>query len=412
MLLNRLWIGLFLIALFLGLYKLLFLNDLLIFKEIVEALFTSAKNAFELALYLTGALCLWLGIMEIGEKGGAVKILSKFFKPFFTKLFPEIPENHSAHGSIMMNFSANMLGLDNAATPLGLKAMNQLQELNPDKKTASNAQIMFLVLNTSGLTVIPVSILAYRTAAGSNSPNEVFLPILISTFVATLVGLIGVSIRQKINLFQPIILTYLGSMVLGISLLLIWLYHYPQYIDPVSNVGGNLLLFSVICFFILLGIRSKINVYDSFIEGAKGGFSVAIKIVPYLVAILVAIGVFRASGAMDFLLIGLKNLFNLIGLVSTEFIDALPTALMKPFSGGAARGMMLETFNTHGVDSFVAKLAATFQGSTETTFYVLALYFGSVGITKTRYATGYGLLADLAGIITAIFMAYLFYSTS
>jgi spore maturation protein SpmB len=271
---------------------------------------------------------------------------------------------------------------------------------------------MFLVLNTSGLTVIPVSILAYRTAAGSNSPNEVFLPILISTFVATLVGLIGVSIRQKINLFQPIILTYLGSMVLGISLLLIWLYHYPQYIDPVSNVGGNLLLFSVICFFILLGIRSKINVYDSFIEGAKGGFSVAIKIVPYLVAILVAIGVFRASGAMDFLLIGLKNLFNLIGLVSTEFIDALPTALMKPFSGGAARGMMLETFNTHGVDSFVAKLAATFQGSTETTFYVLALYFGSVGITKTRYATGYGLLADLAGIITAIFMAYLFYSTT
>ena len=409
MLLNRLWIGLFFIAMIMGLFKLLFLGDQLIFKEIVDALFSSAKSAFEIALYLTGALCLWMGIMQIGEKGGAVQLLTKAVAPLFEKVFPDVPKNHPAQGSMMMNFSANMLGLDNAATPLGLKAMNQLQEINPDKERASNAQIMFLVLNTSGLTVIPVSILAYRTGAGSSSPSEVFLPILFATFFASLVGLIAVSIKQKINLFNKVVLTYLGSLTIFIVGLLIWLTYKPEYIEPVSNIGGNLLLFSVIILFIYLGIRKRVNVYECFIDGAKGGFDIAIKIVPYLVAILVAVAVFRASGAMELLFYGLKEGLLYLGVTTIEFVDALPTAFMKPFSGSAARGMMLDAFDTHGVDSFVGKLAATFQGSTETTFYVIAVYFGSVGIKKTRYAAGVGLLADLAGIIAAIFIAYIFY---
>lgn len=409
MLLNRLWIGLFFIAMIMGLFKLLFLGDQLIFKEIVDALFSSAKSAFEIALYLTGALCLWMGIMQIGEKGGAVQLLTKAVAPLFEKVFPDVPKNHPAQGSMMMNFSANMLGLDNAATPLGLKAMNQLQEINPDKERASNAQIMFLVLNTSGLTVIPVSILAYRTGAGSSSPSEVFLPILFATFFASLVGLIAVSIKQKINLFNKVVLTYLGSLTIFIVGLLIWLTYKPEYIEPVSNIGGNLLLFSVIILFIYLGIRKRVNVYECFIDGAKGGFDIAIKIVPYLVAILVAVAVFRASGAMELLFYGLKEGLLYLGVTTIEFVDALPTAFMKPFSGSAARGMMLDAFDTYGVDSFVGKLAATFQGSTETTFYVIAVYFGSVGIKKTRYAAGVGLLADLAGIIAAIFIAYIFY---
>lgn len=409
MLLNRLWIGLFSVAMIMGLIKLIFLGDVLVFKEIVDALFSSAKGAFEIALYLTGALCLWMGIMQIGEKGGAVQLLTKAFAPLFSKIFPDIPKNHPAQGSIMMNFSANMLGLDNAATPLGLKAMNQLQEINEDKDTASNAQIMFLVLNTSGLTIIPVSILAYRTGAGSISPSEVFLPILFTTFFASLVGLILVSIKQKINLFNRVVLTYIGSITLFIVGLLVWLTNEPDYIEPVSNIGGNILLFSVIILFIFLGVRKKVNVYECFIDGAKGGFDIAIKIVPYLVAILVAVAVFRASGAMELLFYGLKQGLIYVGITATEFVDALPTAFMKPFSGSAARGMMLETFDVHGVDSFVGKMAATFQGSTETTFYVLAVYFGSVGIKKTRYAAGVGLLADLAGIIAAIFISYLFY---
>ena len=411
MLLNRLWIGLFFVAIAMGLFKLFVFGDQLIFKEIVDSLFTSAKSAFEMALYLTGALCLWMGIMQIGEKGGAVQLLTKAFAPLFRQIFPEVPKNHPAQGSMMMNFSANMLGLDNAATPLGLKAMNQLQELNPKKDTASNAQIMFLVLNTSGLTIIPVSILAYRSVAGSASPTEVFLPILFATYIASMVGLITVSIKQKINLFHPTVLIYLGSVTAFMIGLLTWLTYYPIYIEPVSNIGGNLLLFSVIILFIALGIRKKVNVYESFIEGAKGGFDVAIKIVPYLVAILVAVAVFRTSGAMELLFDGVKYAFHSVGIMTTEFVDALPTAFMKPFSGSAARGLMLETFDTHGVDSFVGKLSATFQGSTETTFYVLAIYFGSVGVTKTRYAAGAGLLADFAGILAAIFIAYLFYQS-
>jgi spore maturation protein SpmA len=411
MLLNRLWIGLFFVAMVMGLFKLFVLGDQLIFKEIVDSLFTSAKSAFEMALYLTGALCLWMGIMQIGERGGAVHLLTKAFAPLFRHIFPEVPKDHPSQGSMMMNFSANMLGLDNAATPLGLKAMNQLQELNPKKDTASNAQIMFLVLNTSGLTIIPVSILAYRSVAGSASPSEVFLPILFATYIASMVGLIAVSIKQKINLFHPTVLIYLGSVTVFMIGLLTWLTYFPEYIETVSNIGGNLLLFSVIILFIALGIRKKVNVYESFIEGAKGGFDVAIKIVPYLIAILVAVAVFRASGAMELLFEGVKYAFHSVGIMTTEFVDALPTAFMKPFSGSAARGLMLETFETHGVDSFVGKLSATFQGSTETTFYVLAIYFGSVGVTKTRYAAGAGLLADFAGILAAIFIAYLFYQS-
>ncbi|PKR80830.1 hypothetical protein CW751_08670 [Brumimicrobium salinarum] len=410
MLLNRLWIGLFLIALAVGLGKLIFFSDLMIFKQMVDALFESAELAFKIALFLTGALCLWMGFMEIGEKGGAIQKLTVLVAPLFTKLFPDIPKNHPAVGSMMMNFSANMLGLDNAATPLGLKAMGQLQELNPKKDTASNAQIMFLVLNTSGLTLIPVSILAYRSGAGSASPSEVFLPILFSTFFASLVGLIVVSIKQKINLFNRTVMAYLGTVTAFIVGLLVLLFNKPDLVEPISNVGGNVLLFSVIIVFLLLGIRKKINVYEVFIDGAKGGFDVAIKIVPYLVAILVAIGVFKASGAMEILFEGLRYLLELMAITNTKFIEALPTAFMKPFSGGAARGMMLETFATHGVDSFIGKMSATFQGSTETTFYVLAVYFGSVGIKKTRYAAGAGLIADAAGIIAAIFISFLFYT--
>lgn len=409
MLLNRIWIGLFFIAMLLGLYKLLFLGDLDVFKDIVDQLFVSAELGFKIALYLTGALCLWMGIMEIGEKGGAVTILAKFFEPFFSKIFPEVPKNHPAHGAMMMNFSANMLGLDNAATPLGLKAMKELQTINPKKDEASNAQIMFLVLNTSGLTIIPVSVMAYKTSYGSSSPSDIFLPILIATFFASLVGIIGVSIKQRINLLQPVILLYLGTITAFIVGLLIWLTKSPEHITPVSKIGGNLLLFSIIIFFIVLGVRKKVNVYDAFIEGAKGGFEMALKIIPFLVAILVAIGVFKAAGAMEMLLESTKSLLVYTGVIYTEFVDALPVAIMKPLSGGAARGMMLEVFDTHGVDSFAGKVAATLQGSTETTLYVLAVYFGSVGIKNTRYAVGIGLLADLAGIIAAIFVSYLFF---
>lgn len=409
MLLNRLWIGLFFTALFVGLGKLFFFGDIMVFKDIVDALFDSALLSFKLALFLTGALCLWMGIMEIGERGGAVKILTRLVSPLFGKLFPEIPKDHPAIGSMMMNFSANMLGLDNAATPLGLKAMNQLQEVNPKKDTASNAQIMFLVLNTSGLTIIPVSILAYRSSAGSISPSDVFLPILFATYFSTLVGMIAVSIKQKINLFNKTVIAYVGTMTLLIVGLLLWLTLYPQYVTPVSNIGGNLFLFLVIILFLWLGIRKKINVYEAFIDGAKGGFEVAIKIVPYLVAILVAVGVFKASGAMDILFDSVKTALHWVGVMHTNFVDALPTAFIKPFSGSAARGMMLNTFHTHGVDSFVGKLAATFQGSTDTTFYILAVYFGSVGIKKTRYAAGAGLIADFAGIIAAIAISFLFY---
>ncbi|HLW39932.1 MAG TPA: nucleoside recognition domain-containing protein [Brumimicrobium sp.] len=410
MLLNRLWIGLFFTALLVGVGKLLFLGDTFVIKEMVDALFENAESAFKIALFLTGALCLWMGFMEIGEKGGAVLHLSKLVAPLFQKIFPEVPKDHPAVGAIMMNFSANMLGLDNAATPLGLKAMGELQKLNPKKDTASNAQIMFLVLNTSGLTIIPVSVLAYRSTAGSVSPSEVFLPILFATFFSSLAGLIAVAIKQKINLFNKVVIAYIGSMTALILGLLYWLHKNPDKVEVVSNVGGNLLLFSIIIIFLILGIRKKVNVYEVFIDGAKGGFDVAIKIVPYLVAILVAVGVFRASGAMEMFFDGVVYGMHLIGIMHTEFVEALPAAFMKPFSGAAARGLMLETFSTHGVDSFVAKMTATFQGSTDTTFYILAVYFGSVGIKKTRYAAGAGLFADFVGVVAAIFISYMFYT--
>lgn len=410
MLLNRLWIGLFVVSMIVGLVKLTFLGDTLVFKAMVDSIFETAKLAFEIALFLTGALCFWMGVMEVGEKAGAVRVLSKAVAPFFNKLFPEIPKGHPAFGSMMMNFSANMLGLDNAATPLGLKAMNQLQEVNPKKDTASNAQIMFLVLNTSGLTIIPVSIFAYRSEAGSAHVTDVFLPILFATYFASLVGLIAVAIKQKINLFQTTILLYLGVISAIIFGLLFAVIQNPKWVDPISNVGGNLLLFGIIILFILMAVRAKVNVYDVFIEGAKGGFNVAIKIIPFLVAILVAIGVFKASGAMELMFDGIKAGLFYFGFTALEFIDALPVAFMKPFSGGAARGMMVDIFNQYGADSFPGFLASTFQGSTETTFYVLAVYFGSVGVKKTRYAAGVGLLADFAGIVAAIIISYIFFA--
>lgn len=410
MLLNRVFIGMFLISMVVGLCKLLFWGDVNIFSQMVEGLFSAASTGFELALYLTGALCLWMGFMEIGEKGGAIQLLSKAVSPLFRKMFPEVPSDHPAVGSMMMNFSANMLGLDNAATPLGLKAMNQLQELNPQKDTASNAQIMFLVLNTSGLTVIPVSILAYRAAAGSASPSEVFLPILFATFFSSLVGLIYVCIRQKINILNKVFFAYIGTLTLLILSLLWYVAKHPESSTVISSVGGNALLMSIIIFFFILAIRKKVNVYDTFIDGAKGGFEVAIKIVPFLVGILAAIAVFRSSGAFDAIMDGLRYGLTALGVASLEFIDAMPVAFMKPFSGSGARGMMLEIFDTHGVDSFAGKLAATFQGSTETTFYILAVYFGSVNIKKTRYAAGAGLLADTVGITAALFISYIFYA--
>jgi spore maturation protein SpmA len=412
MFLNRLWIGLFLIAMLTATLKTFVLNDMDVFSNVVLSMFDSAKTGFEISLYLTGVLALWMGIMKIGEEGGAVRILTRIVAPLFTKLFPELPKDHPAFGTIMLNYSANMLGLDNAATPIGLKAMGQLQELNPEKETASNAQIMFLVLNTSGLTIIPVTILAYRMANGSANPSEVFLPILLTTFISTMAGLIFVSIRQKINLLQPVVLAYLGSLTLLVISVFLVLAYWPQYSEIISKVLGNFILLLIITGFIVLGIRAKINVYDAFIEGAKGGFEVAIKIIPFLVAILVAVGVFRASGAMEILMSGVKEMMSLLGVSCTQFVEALPTGLMKPFSGSGARGMMLDVFAQPelGPDSFAGRMASIFQGSTETTFYVLSVYFGSVQIKKIRYAAWAGLFADIVGIIAAITITFMFFS--
>lgn len=385
------------------------MGDMTVFPEIMNGTFDNAKLGFELSLGLTGIMTLWLGIMKIGEKGGAINYLSRAISPLFTKLFPEIPKNHPVHGSMVMNIAANMLGLDNAATPLGLKAMNELQELNSQKDRASNPMIMFLVLNTSGLTIIPISIMVYRAQLGAADPSDIFLPILIATFVSTLVGIITVSIFQKINLFCKEVLLYLGGMTLLMSGMI---YGFTllsaSELNVVSPLVANIILFTIVITFILLGLRKKINVYDSFIEGAKEGFGVAIKIIPFLIAILVAVGVFRASGAMDYLMDGLKWLFASIG-GTTEWIDAFPVALMKPLSGSGARGLMVDTMTSSGVDSFAGRLAATFQGATDTTFYIIAVYFGSVGIKNTRYAVTAGLIADLAGVIAAIFVAYLFF---
>lgn len=415
MLFNRIWIGFFGIAFIVGTYYLIFEQDLDIYKRMMDALFDSAKSAFEISIGLTGALCFWLGFMRIGEKGGAVTLISKLIAPLFVRVFPEIPRNHPAVGSIMMNFSANMLGLDNAATPLGLKAMKEMQELNPEKETASNAQIMFLALNTAGLTIIPVSVLALRSKYLSDNTTEVFLPILITTFLSALFALVIVAIKQRIRLIDPVVIAYfLGGLGFVSSLLICSLY-FPQYTEVISNIMGNGILFSIIILFLVLAVRKKVVVYEEFIEGAKEGFQVAITIVPYVVAILCAIGLFRASGALDLLLRGFIELFKAIGMVHTEFVQALPVGLIKPFSGSGGRAMLqsiIETNTTEtvkGVDTFVAKIAATMQGGTETTFYILAVYFGSVKIKNTRYAAGVGLIVDLIGIIIAILVSYMFY---
>ncbi len=410
MALNYIWVGFFLIAFIVGLIKLIFFGDIEIFSVMMKALFERSKLGFELSLGLTGILALWMGIMKIGEKGGMINILAKAVSPLFTKLFPDVPKNHPAIGSMMMNFSANMLGLDNAATPLGLKAMKDLQELNPKKDTASNAQIMFLVLNTSGLTLIPVSILALRAMKGSINPTDVFLPILIATFVSSLVGLLYTSFVQRINIFNRVVGLYLGGTTLLIGGIAGYVYYLedPEKISVFTNLLSNILLFSIIVSFISVAFYKKINIYDAFIEGAKDGFQVAVTIIPYLVAMLAAIGVFTASGAMDYLLDFFRFIFAHLG-TDTKFVDGLPTAFMKPLTGGGARAAMVESWVNHGVDGFVGHLTSILQGSTETTFYVLAVYFGSVGIKKTRYAATAGIIADIAGIIAAIFITYLFF---
>ena len=414
MTLNYIWIGFFIVAFLVAIFK-TFTGNPEIFSLIVNSIFERAELGFKLSIGLTGIMALWLGIMRIGEKGGAISLLSKAFAPLFQKLFPEIPKDSKAHGAIIMNISANVLGLDNAATPLGLKAMEELQKENNNKEKASNAQILFLVLNTSGLTLIPTSIIALRASAMAENniignPTDVFLPILIATFCSTIAGLILVSIIQKINLFQKTIIAYLGSATALIGLLVFYLILHKNQIEIISSVASGAIIFSFIIGFISLGIRKKINIYEEFIEGAKDGFNVAIRIIPYLIAMLCAVGAFTTSGAMDFMTRGLSSFFSLF-FEDTRFVDALPTAMMKPLSGGGARGMMVESWglNAAQINSFVGRLSSTFQGSTETTFYVLAVYFGSVGIKNTRYGVLAGLFADFIGIIAAIVIAYVFW---
>ncbi|RNI22434.1 nucleoside recognition domain-containing protein [Rufibacter latericius] len=409
MILNYLWAAFFIIAFCIALFKLIFFQDVEVFQKLVASTFDSAKTGFEISLGLTGVMTLWLGLMKVGERGGIIAIFAKAVGPFFNRLFPEVPKNHPVFGSILMNFSANMLGLDNAATPLGLKAMKELQELNPSEDTASNAQIMFLVLNTAGLTLIPISVLVFRAQMGSVDPSAVFIPILLGTFFSLLGGLLAVAIYQRINLLDKVVILYLGTLGLLIGGLIYYFSTISQeQIATISSVASNIILFSVIISFIGLGLVRKVNVYEAFIEGAKEGFGVAVSIIPYLVAMLVAIGVFRASGALDILVQGIGSLFSLMGF-NTDFVPALPVALMKPLSGSGARGLMVDAMKTYGVDSFVGNVAAVIQGSTETTFYILAVYFGSVGIRKTRYAVVCGLIADLIGIVAAIWLAYLFF---
>ena len=410
MVLNYIWIAFFVIAFLIALVKLIFFGDVEVFPAMMNSTFDNSKTAFEISLGLTGVLSLWLGIMKIGEKGGVINFFARILSPVFTKLFPDIPKGHPVTGSIFMNIAANMLGLDNAATPLGLKAMEQLQEINPKKDTASNPMIMFLVLNTSGLTLIPISIMVYRAQMGASQPTDIFIPILLATFFSTMAGIVVTSIFQKINLFNRTLILGIGCLCLLVAGI-IWGFSQldKDQMNVVSTLVSNILLMTVIVGFILAGVRKKINVYDAFIEGAKDGFKTAIVIIPYLVAILVGIGVFRASGAMDMLIDGIAWCVSALG-IDTQFIGALPTALMKPLSGGGARGLMVDAMTTYGADSFVGRLACIFQGSTDTTFYILAVYFGSVSIRYTRHAVTCGLLADLAGIIAAIFIAYLFFN--
>ncbi len=409
MVLNYIWISFFLVAFVVAAAKLIFMGDATVFPAMMDSTFDMSKKAFEISLGLTGILALWLGVMKIGERGGVVNALARALSPVFTRLFPDIPKGHPVTGSIFMNIAANMLGLDNAATPLGLKAMEQLQTLNPKKDTASNPMIMFLVLNTSGLTLIPVSIMAYRAQLGAAQPTDIFIPILLATFFSTLAGIIITSIYQKINLLSP--KTFLGLFVsCAIVASIIWGFGRmdKETMNTFSTTTANILLMGIIVAFIVAGVFKRVNVYDTFIEGAKDGFQTAVRIIPYLVAILVGVAVFRASGAMDLLVDGIRWLVGLLG-INTDFIEALPTALMKPLSGAGARGIMIDTMSTYGADSFVGRLSCIFQGSTDTTFYVLAVYFGSVGIRYTRHAVACGLLADLAGVIAAILICYLFF---
>ena len=428
MVLNYIWIAFFLVAFVIAAIKLVFWGDFDVFPAMMDSTFSSSKTAFEISLGLTGVLSLWLGVMKVGEKGGVVNVLARVLSPVFTKLFPDIPKGHPVTGSIFMNIAANMLGLDNAATPLGLKAMEQMEEIKNEKLkmknesgeisisemeqlkvTASNPMIMFLVLNTSGLTLIPVSIMVYRAQMGATQPTDIFIPILLATFFSTLAGIIVTSLYQRINLINRTMLLTLGgacAVVAGI----IWGFSQlsPEAMNRVSTTAANILLMTIICGFILAGVRKKVNVYDAFIEGAKDGFTTAVRIIPYLVAILVGIGVFRASGAMDMLISGMRWCVELTG-VNSQWVDAMPTALMKPLSGSGARGMMVDAMTTYGADSFVGRLSCVFQGSTDTTFYILAVYFGSVGIKHTRHAVSCGLLADLAGVIAAIAICYMFF---
>ena len=409
MVLNYIWIAFFLIAFVVAVGKLVIGGDTAVFTEIINASFASAKTGFEISLGLTGILSLWLGIMKIGEKGGVIQAFARLAAPVFSKLFPDIPRDHPVTGSIFMNLSANLLGLDNAATPMGLKAMQQLQELNPNKESASNSMVMFLCINASGLTLIPITIMMYRAQLGAANPSDVFLPIMLATFTSTLVAILAVCVRQKINILQRNLVLFFGGLGLFIGGL-VWLFNSmeQEQVSLYSTLFANTLLFTIIFGFIISGMRKKINVYDAFIEGAKEGFQTAITIIPYLVAILVGIGVFRASGAMDFIIQGVRFGIASIGL-NTDFVEALPTMLMKPLSGSGARGMMLDAMNTYGADSFVGRLSSIVQGSCDTTFYVVALYYGSVGIRNTRYTVQCALLADLAGAIAAIAMAYLFF---
>lgn len=409
MVLNYIWIAFFLIAFVIATVRLVFMGDTEVFPAIMNSTFDTSKTAFEISLGLTGVLSLWLGIMKIGEKGGVINVVARVLSPVFTRLFPDIPKGHPVTGSIFMNVAANMLGLDNAATPLGLKAMEQLQELNPKKDTATNPMIMFLVLNTSGLTLIPVSIMVYRAQMGAAQPTDIFVPILLATFFSTLAGIIFTSLYQRINLINRTMLLTLGGMSAVVAAI-IWGFAQMDkaQMNVVSTSVANILLMLIIVMFILAGMRKKVNVYDAFIEGAKDGFNTAVRIIPYLVAILVGIGVFRASGAMDMLVDGIKWTVAALG-GNTDFVGALPTALMKPLSGSGARGMMVDAMTTYGADSFVGRLSCIFQGSTDTTFYILAVYFGSVGIRYTRHAVACGLLADLAGVIAAIAICYMFF---
>lgn len=409
MVLNYIWIAFFLVAFVIALVRLIFMGDTDVFPAIMNSTFDTSKTAFEISLGLTGVLSLWLGIMKIGEKGGVVNVVARVLSPVFTRLFPDIPKGHPVTGSIFMNVAANMLGLDNAATPLGLKAMEQLQELNPKKDTATNPMIMFLVLNTSGLTLIPVSIMVYRAQMGAAQPTDIFVPILLATFFSTLAGIIVTSLYQRINLINRTMLLTLGGMCAVVAAI-IWGFSQmdKSQMNVVSTSVANILLMTIIVVFILAGMRHRINVYDAFIEGAKDGFTTAVRIIPYLVAILVGIGVFRASGAMDMLIDGIKWIVATLG-GNTDFVGALPTALMKPLSGSGARGMMVDAMTTYGADSFVGRLSCIFQGSTDTTFYILAVYFGSVGVRYTRHAVACGLLADLAGVVAAIAICYMFF---